>query len=94
MKISRLPEVTTRRKYNSLDLIINDHGDIVVGDEDTDENFNLSSEEIKLSESSVGNSSKRKIESVVSSKKKEVLLMKHISLFVKFVLLHFHSNII
>ena len=94
MKISRLPEVTTRRKYNSLDLIINDHGDIVVGDEDTDENFNLSSEEIKLSESSVRNSSKRKIESVVSSKKKEVLLMKHLSLFVKFVLLHFHSNII
>ena len=71
--ISRLPEVTTRRKHNFSDLNINDDGDIDVDDEETDENFNLSSEDVNdvnLNESPIRKSSKRKITSVVSPKKR------------------------
>ena len=72
--ISRIPEVTTRRKHNFSDLIINDDGDIDVDDEETDENFNLSSEDVNLNESPIRKSSKRKITSVVSPKKKRRLV--------------------
>ena len=55
--ISRLSEVKRRRKHNFSDLIINDNGDIDVDDEETDENFNLSSEDVNLNESPIRKSS-------------------------------------
>ena len=94
MGISRLSEVKRRRKHNFSDLIIIDNGDIDVDDEETDDNFNLSSEDVNLNESPIRKSSKRKITSVVSHKRKDDLLKNHQSLYVKFVTLHLHLNII
>ena len=74
MGISRLSEVKRRRKHNFSDLIIIDNGDIDVDDEETDENFNLSSEDVNLNESPIRKSSKRKITSLVSPKKKRRLV--------------------
>ena len=66
--------MTTRRKHNFSDLIINDEGDIDVDDKDTDENFNLSSEDNDINEPHIRKSSKKKITSIISQKKNRRLV--------------------
>ena len=63
--IAQLPEVSKWRKQNFEDLVIDENGDIEV-EENVDENFNLSNDDIDVSPVPGRKSIKRKITTVVS----------------------------
>ena len=66
--ITQLPEYSKRCKQNFKELVIDENGDIEV-EEDVDENFNLSNDDIDVSHVPGRKSIERKITTVVSPPK-------------------------